>query len=186
MLSSPAHPLIGIDPEVRFGRPCIAGTHISVRDVMNRLNSGWSVADITEDFLELTAETIVAAQAYTADSVRSYATFEPPDFRVTYRLFTAEEGGRKTSAHQHIRWDFCYEDKDMPRGRFMIFPEFLDPDGYIIPNGPFSPIGQANMFIARSDRRAFHRQYIQPGTRGFFMEGFPAGVCEVVEVLGLR
>lgn len=187
ILSSAAHPLIGIDPEVRGGRPCIAGTRISVRDIVSRLESGWSVADITEDFPELTAKTIAAAQAYVADSVGPYTETLSPDFRVTYRLFTAEEGGRKTPANQHIRWDFCYEDKNIvPRSRFMIFPEFLDPDGFIIPNGPFSPVGQANMFIVNPDRRDFHRQHIRPGVRGFFMDGFPAGVCEVTEVLGLR
>ena len=188
ILSSAAHPLIGIDPEIRFGRPCIAGTRISVRDVLGWLDNRMSVAEIIQEFPELSTKTIAAARAYAADSVRSYTETLLPDFRVTYRLFTAEEGGRKTPAIQHIRWDFSYEEKtNAPKGRFMIFPEFLDPDGCLIPNGPFSPVGQANMFIVDSDRRDFHRQYIRPGIRGFFMDGgFAAGVCEVTEVLGLR
>lgn len=187
ILSSAAHPLIGIDPEIRFGQPCIAGTRISVRDVMSRLNGGWSVADITEDFPELTTEAITAAQAYAADSVRPYTETLLPDFRVTYRIFSAEEGGRKIPVCQHIRWDSCYEDKSVAPGHFMIFPEFLDPDGYLIPNGPVSPIGQATMFIVRSDRHDFHRPLIQPGVRGYFMEGGTrVGVWEVTEVLALR
>ncbi|WP_332874860.1 DUF433 domain-containing protein [Hymenobacter psoromatis] len=189
MLSSPAHPLIGIDPEIRFGRPCIAGTRISVRDVLGWLGKGMDVAGILQDFPELTQQAIEAAQAYAADQPTDYTkTFgREPDFRVTYRLFTVEEGGRKTPAYQGIRWDFCYEDKTIvPGWRFMIYPEFLDPDGYVIPNGPFSPVGQANMFILMPERRDFHRQHIRPGVRGFFMDGLPAGVCEVTEVLSLR
>ena len=193
ILSSATYPLIGIDSEVRGGRPCIAGTRISVRDVVSRLDSGWSVVDITEDFPELTAETIAAAQAYAADQRTDYtkAFGRDPDFRVTYRLFTVEEGGRKTPAYQGIRWDFRYEDESIRMaggfgGSYMIYPEFLDLDGYVIPNGPFSPIGQANMFILIPERGDFHRQHIRPGVRGFFMEGKPVGVCEVVEILGLQ
>ncbi len=188
ILSSPAHPLIGIDPEIRFGRPCIAGTRISVRDVLGWLDHGMSIAEIIGDFPELTPELIRACQSYAADCVEPYtkAFGREPDFRVTYRLFTAEEGGRKTPAHQHIRWDFSYEEKAVLPGRWMIWPEFLDPDGQVIPNGPFSPVGKANMFICNPERRDLHRQHIQPGVRGFFLDGLPGGVCEVVEVLGLR
>ena len=188
MLSSPAHPLIGIDPEIRFGRPCIAGTRISVRDVLGWLGNGLSVAEIGEDFPELTATEIAAATAYAADCVEPYteAFGREPDFRVTYRLFTAEEGGRKTSACQHIRWDFRYADEAVSTGTWMVWPEFLDPDGQVVPNGPFSPVGQANMFICNPERRDFHHPHIRPGVRGFFLEGRPVGVCEVTEVLGLR
>jgi|GEM_PF-960651 len=186
ILSSATHPLIGIDPEIQFGRPCIAGTRISVRDVLGQLGNGMSVAEVIENFPELAPKTIAAAQTYAADSVRSYTTTLRPDFRVTYRIFSAEEGGRKIPVYQHIRWDSCYADKSVAPGNFMIFPEFLDPDGHLIPNGPISPIGQALMFIVRSDRHDFHRPLIQPGVRGYFMEGRPVGMWEVIEVLSLR
>ena len=188
MLSSAAHPLIGIDPEIRFGRPCIAGTRISVTDVLGWLGRGMSIAEITDDFPELTPETIQACQYYAADRLVSYADAlgREPDFRVTYRLFTAEEGGRKTPFYQHIRWDFRYEDRAISTGHYMIWPEFLDADRIMVPNGPCSPIGQANMFCINSELRDFHRQHIRPGVRGYFTEGRPVGVCEVVEVLGLR
>lgn len=189
MLSSAAHPLIGIDPKTRFGRPCIAGTRISVNDVLGWLGNGISVAEITQDFPELTPELIQACQHYAADCLMPYAeTFgRGPDFRVTYRLFTEEEGGRKTPAYQHIRWDFCYEDSAMPTGNLMVYPEFLDPDGKMIPNGPFAPVGQAAMFCLSTSGQTSHHPYIRPGVRGYFVEGARrVGVCEVVEVLGFR
>ncbi|QKG54567.1 hypothetical protein GKZ67_00070 [Hymenobacter sp. BRD67] len=108
------------------------------------------------------------------------------DFRVTYRLFTAEEGGRNTPAYQGIRWDIRYAEEDRPH-TWMVYPEFIDPDGFPIPNGPFAPIGRANMFVLNPDLRSVHRQLICPGTRGYFMEGSRRmGVWEVAEVLGLR
>jgi len=109
-----------------------------------------------------------------------------PDFRVTYRLFTAEEGGRKMPPFQGIRWDFCYEDKAINTSTWMIWPEFLGLDGAVLSPGPIPELGQANMFCLNPDARGFHRQYIQPGVRGYFVEGpRRVGVCEVVEVLGL-
>lgn len=110
-----------------------------------------------------------------------------PDFRVTYRLFTAEEGGRKTPPFQGIRWDFRYEDKAIHTGTWMIWPEFLGLDGAVLPPGPIPEFGQANMFCFNPDAREFHRQHIRLGVRGYFMEGpRRVGVCEVLEVLGLR
>ena len=110
-----------------------------------------------------------------------------PDFRVTYRLFTAEEGGRRTPAYQGIRWDFCYEDKAISTGTWIIRPEFLDLNGNVLPIEPLSMMGQANIFILNPDLRSFHQQHLQPGVRGYFVEGpTRVGVCEVVEVLGLR
>ena len=61
---------ISIDPEIRFGRPCITGTRISVYDVLGWLGLGMSHADIMEDFPELTEEQIRACLLYAADRER--------------------------------------------------------------------------------------------------------------------
>lgn len=61
---------ISIDPEVRFGRPCLTGTRISVADVLGWLGSGQSIADILADFPELTQERIQACLLYAADRER--------------------------------------------------------------------------------------------------------------------
>lgn len=188
MLSSSAHPLIGIDPEIRFGRACLVGTRISVNDVRGWLANGLSVAAILADFPELTAAHVEAAQAYLADHGTPYAEVfsREADFQVTYRLFSAEEGGRKIPASQGIRWDIRYAEDGGPHN-WMVYPEFIDPDGFVVPNGPFAPVGRANMFILNPDLRTKHRQLIHPGTRGYFMEGSRRiGVWEVVQILGLR
>ena len=62
--ASSSHPLIGIDPEIRFGRACIIGTRISVDDVLGWLGNGMSNADIIEDFPELTEALIRACLRY--------------------------------------------------------------------------------------------------------------------------
>ena len=188
MLSSSAHPLIGIDPEIRFGRPCIVGTRISVLDVLGWLRNGMNVADIIQDFPELTTTTIDAAQAYAANRNALYTDVfgRQPDFRVTYRLYTIEEGGRFTPAYQGIRWDIRYAEGARPHN-WMVYPEFLDPDGIPIPNGPFAPVGKANMFVMNATFLDFHQQHLRPGVQGYFMEGSRrVGVWEVDEVLGLR
>ncbi len=41
---------IVINPDVRFGRPCIKGTRISVYDILNWLANGLSVDDIVADY----------------------------------------------------------------------------------------------------------------------------------------
>ncbi|OUJ73607.1 DUF433 domain-containing protein [Hymenobacter crusticola] len=61
---------ISIDPEIRFGRPCVTGTRIAVADVLGWLGSGQSVEEIIEDFPELTKEQIQACLLYAADRER--------------------------------------------------------------------------------------------------------------------
>ena len=63
-------PYISINPEVRFGRPCITGTRISVADVLGWLGNGQTTADILEDFPELTQQQIQACLLYAADRER--------------------------------------------------------------------------------------------------------------------
>ena len=61
---------ISIDPEVRFGRPYVTGTRISVYDVLGWLSIGMSVEDIIEDFHELTREQIMACLQYASERER--------------------------------------------------------------------------------------------------------------------
>jgi uncharacterized protein (DUF433 family) len=59
--------IISIDPAIRFGRPCIKGTRISVYDVLSWLASGMSVADIIIDYPELSEVQVQACLSYAAD-----------------------------------------------------------------------------------------------------------------------
>lgn len=61
---------IEIDPQVRFGKPCIKGTRISVYDVLSWLSSGMSVDEILSDFPQLTKDQILACLGYSADKER--------------------------------------------------------------------------------------------------------------------
>ncbi|MGB6154200.1 MAG: DUF433 domain-containing protein [Pricia sp.] len=58
---------ITIDSEIRFGRPIVAGTRISVYDVLNWLSKGMGKQDIIWDFPELNEEKINACLAFAAD-----------------------------------------------------------------------------------------------------------------------
>ncbi len=57
---------ISINPEVRFGKPCIKDTRIAVVDILQWLASGMSNKEILEDFPELKEEHIRAALAFAA------------------------------------------------------------------------------------------------------------------------
>lgn len=58
---------ISIDPNIRFGRPCITGTRISVFDVLSWLSRGMTVREIIGDFPELDEVQIQACLAYAAE-----------------------------------------------------------------------------------------------------------------------
>lgn len=58
--------LITIDPEIRFGKPCLRDTRITVSDVLQWFASGMSENDILEDYPYLTKEKIRSALAYAA------------------------------------------------------------------------------------------------------------------------
>ncbi len=63
--------IIRINPEKRFGRPCVRNTRITVYDVLAWLSKGMSKAEIIEDFPELTEADINACLAYAAERERS-------------------------------------------------------------------------------------------------------------------
>jgi uncharacterized protein (DUF433 family) len=58
---------IRIDPNIRFGRPCIKGTRIAVYDILGWLASGMSQEQIIQDYPELKKEDIMACLAFAAD-----------------------------------------------------------------------------------------------------------------------
>jgi len=58
---------IVIDNEIRFGKPCIKGTRISVGDILQWLSAGMTVEEILEDYPELQNIHIKAALAFAAE-----------------------------------------------------------------------------------------------------------------------
>jgi uncharacterized protein (DUF433 family) len=61
---------ISIDPAVRFGKPCIRGTRITVGDVLGYLAGGMSEAELLADFPQLTQDDIRACLTYAAERER--------------------------------------------------------------------------------------------------------------------
>lgn len=61
---------IGLDPEVRFGKPIVRGTRVTVGDVLSYLAAGMSEDEILADFPYLAREDIRACLAYAADRER--------------------------------------------------------------------------------------------------------------------
>ena len=53
-----------IDSTIRFGKPCIKGTRISVYDILGWLASGMSIEQILSDHPELNDEKIRACLAF--------------------------------------------------------------------------------------------------------------------------
>lgn len=65
-----AHPMeifpgISIDPDIRFGKPCIAGTRIDVATVVGALGGGDPFEEVERDYV-LTREQVLAALSYAA------------------------------------------------------------------------------------------------------------------------
>jgi len=58
---------IVVDREIRFGRPTVKGTRISVADVLGYLAEGETVEGIVQQFPQLKAEDIYACLAFAAD-----------------------------------------------------------------------------------------------------------------------
>lgn len=61
---------IEVNPDVRFGKPVIKGTRITVYDVLQWLASGMTHKEILEDFPQLTEDHILACLAYAANKER--------------------------------------------------------------------------------------------------------------------
>ena len=62
--------IITINPEKRFGKPCVRNTRITVFDVLSWLASGMNNTQILKDFPELTLEDISACLSYAAERER--------------------------------------------------------------------------------------------------------------------
>jgi uncharacterized protein (DUF433 family) len=57
---------ISINPQIRFGKPCVARTRIAVSDILSWLASGMSVDEVLQDYPELDEQKIRAALAFAA------------------------------------------------------------------------------------------------------------------------
>lgn len=68
---------ISIDPAVRFGKPCVRGTRLTVGDVLGILASGCDEAELLEDFPQLCHEDVMACLAFAAERERRLMVAQP-------------------------------------------------------------------------------------------------------------
>lgn len=61
---------IALDPSVRFGKPCVRGTRITVGDVLGYLAAGMPEEQILGEFPQLTRDDVRACLAYAAERER--------------------------------------------------------------------------------------------------------------------
>ena len=61
---------IAVNPQIHFGKPCVAGTRITVQNVLELVREGISFADIIRDYYpDLQSEDIRACVQYAIDVV---------------------------------------------------------------------------------------------------------------------
>jgi uncharacterized protein (DUF433 family) len=65
---------ISINQGVRFGKPCVRGTRITVGDVLSYLAAGMTEDQVLAEFTQLTREDIRACLAYAAERERRSVT----------------------------------------------------------------------------------------------------------------
>ena len=59
---------IAVNPQIHFGKPCIAGTRIPVHDVLELVREGITFAEIVQDYYpDLDAEDVRACLQYAID-----------------------------------------------------------------------------------------------------------------------
>jgi uncharacterized protein (DUF433 family) len=61
---------ISIDPAVRFGKPCVKGTRITVGEVLGHLASGMTEADLLKEFPQLAHEDVLECLAFASERER--------------------------------------------------------------------------------------------------------------------
>ena len=65
-----AFPRVSIDSAIRFGKPCVKGTRITVGEVLGHLASGMPEAELLREFPQLTHEDVLECLAFAAERER--------------------------------------------------------------------------------------------------------------------
>ena len=68
---------ISSDPAVRFGKPCVRGTRLTVGDVLGYLATGMTEAELLLDFPQLSHDDVLACLAYAAERKRRLVISSP-------------------------------------------------------------------------------------------------------------
>ena len=68
---------ISIDPAIRFGKPCLRGTRVTVDDVLGYLGGGTSEEQLLTEFPQLSREDVRACRAYADERERRTVDVTP-------------------------------------------------------------------------------------------------------------
>jgi hypothetical protein len=78
-------------------------------------------------------------------------------------------------------------DNPQEDGMSMIWPEFLDQHGCVLPEGEVPLAGLADMYVISPERRPFHITRLGVSTRGHLVEGARiVADCTVTKIIGLN
>lgn len=61
---------ISVDPEIRFGKPCVRGTRITVGEILGFLANGMTEAELRAEFPQIEHEDLLACFAFAAERER--------------------------------------------------------------------------------------------------------------------
>ena len=61
---------IAINPDVRFGKPCVRGTRLTVGEILGALATGMTEAEVIAEFPQLSHEDLLACFAFAAERER--------------------------------------------------------------------------------------------------------------------
>jgi hypothetical protein len=115
----------------------------------------------------------------------------PPDFEVSYRFLTPEEGGRQSSLPMQgysCNWSYSDDNVEKTGQQWEILPEFENENREILPKSTsVLAKGYAKMYILNPNMRLqIHKKRIALGTRGFFVEGRKkVAEATVTKIIGL-
>jgi uncharacterized protein (DUF433 family) len=70
------HDRISVNPQIMAGRPCIAGTRVTVDLVLRYLGEGWTLDDFKREYPQLQPEDIRAAAAFAADHLSGWTLLD--------------------------------------------------------------------------------------------------------------
>jgi uncharacterized protein (DUF433 family) len=82
---------VKVDPLVQNGEPFLYGTRLTVRQLLELRQNGYTLADLLKDHPELRTMGVAAAYCYAADHADRYADFIEPDGSLAGPGYTAGE-----------------------------------------------------------------------------------------------
>jgi len=70
--------VIHSDPAVLLGKPVVRGTRLSVDFILRLFGSGWTMAEVLENYPGLTIESLQAVFAYAGECLSEEALYDLP------------------------------------------------------------------------------------------------------------